>query len=336
MRRRRLLTRMLPVLALGGLAKPHIARTAPSGLRELRYQGWANAVTYPELAEDLGYLAPLRLNWVGNTISGPQDIQATVTGDIDLGGAFNGSIEKLIAAGAPIQAVIGYTGADKLTWRGLYVPEDSPIQGPRDLIGKRIGVNTLGAHYEFVIDEYLQRRGLTADEIKEVILVPQPPSAQEQTLRLKQVDAAILDGIFREKAVDRGGLRLLVSDYQILGEFTAASYVLTKRFIAQQPEAAHQVVQGIARAIEWSRTQDPKTVIARMQDLIRRRGRNEDPGPAAYWLSPGLAGKGGVLEDRFFSLFIDWYRKNGDAAIGKLHPKDVYTNAFNPYTSAQG
>ena len=46
---------------------------------ELRYQGWASKVLYPELAEDLGYLAPIKLKWVGNTISGPQDIQAAVT-----------------------------------------------------------------------------------------------------------------------------------------------------------------------------------------------------------------------------------------------------------------
>ncbi len=38
-------------------------------------KGWAGQVTFPELAEDLGYLAPVKLKWVGNTISGPQDIQ---------------------------------------------------------------------------------------------------------------------------------------------------------------------------------------------------------------------------------------------------------------------
>ncbi len=70
---------------------------------ELRYQGWASKVLYPELAEDLGYLAPIKLKWVGNTISGPQDIQAAVTGDVDFGGAFNGSIVKLAAAHAPVR-----------------------------------------------------------------------------------------------------------------------------------------------------------------------------------------------------------------------------------------
>ncbi|MBB2912473.1 hypothetical protein FHS43_003756 [Streptosporangium becharense] len=77
---------------------------------ELRHQGSAGAVTFPEPAEHLGYLAPLKLKWVGNTISGPQDIQSAATGQTDFGGAFNGAITKLVAAGAPIKDVVGYHG----------------------------------------------------------------------------------------------------------------------------------------------------------------------------------------------------------------------------------
>src|ERR1051325_9421855 len=74
-----------------GLIAPAFAES-PLEKTEIRYQGWAGQVTFTELAEDLGYLAPLKLKWVGNTISGPQDIQTVVTGDIDVGGAFYGAI----------------------------------------------------------------------------------------------------------------------------------------------------------------------------------------------------------------------------------------------------
>src|SRR5690349_7382189 len=100
------------------MAEPPLEKT------EIRYQGWAGQVTFTELAEDLGYLAPLKLKWVGNTISGPQDIQTVVTGDIDIGGAFYGAIIKLIAARAPIKAVVGYYGSDADTYYGYYVKED--------------------------------------------------------------------------------------------------------------------------------------------------------------------------------------------------------------------
>src|SRR6185436_11240831 len=57
---------------------------------ELRYQSLAGHVLYPELAEDLGYLAPLKLRSVGSTYSGPQDLQSTATNDTDFSLAFNG------------------------------------------------------------------------------------------------------------------------------------------------------------------------------------------------------------------------------------------------------
>lgn len=60
-----------------------------------------------ELAESLGYLAPLRLSFEGSTISGPQSVQAVVTGDTEFGGAFNGAVINLVAGKAPIRALVG-------------------------------------------------------------------------------------------------------------------------------------------------------------------------------------------------------------------------------------
>ncbi|WP_354062372.1 ABC transporter substrate-binding protein [Bradyrhizobium sp. RT6a] len=153
-----------------GLMAPAFAEP-PLEKTDIRYQGSAGQVTFIELAEDLGYLAPLKLKWVGNTMSGPQDIQTVVTGDIDISGAFYGAILKLIAAKAPVKAVVGYYGSDANTYYGYFVKDDSPIKTARDLIGKKVAVNTLGARLEFVLREYLARSGLSASEAKQVTLV---------------------------------------------------------------------------------------------------------------------------------------------------------------------
>ena len=141
----------------------------PAGLEltELRHEPYAGMVTFPELAEELGYLAPIKLKYMGSTISGPASIQSVVTGDTDFGGAFHGAIIKLVAAKAPIKAVVGYYGADAETFQGFYVLEDSPIRNGRDLIGKKVALNTLGAHSEFMWREYLSREGLSEAEIKQ-------------------------------------------------------------------------------------------------------------------------------------------------------------------------
>nr|WP_114381917.1 ABC transporter substrate-binding protein [Paenibacillus prosopidis] len=300
-------------------------------VNELRYQGGIGSVTYPELAEDLGYLAPLKLKFIGNTISGPQDIQSVVTGDTDFGGAFNGAIVKLLSAKAPITPVIAYYGVDDNTWSGYYVLDGSPIKTARDLIGKKIAVNTLGAHHEFVIKEYLNREGLTADEIKQVTLVVVPPVTSEQTLRANQIDVATLGGVLRDKALERGGIHPLFTDKDLFGVFSAGSYVLTNKFIKENPRATRKFVEATAKAIEWARTTPREEVVARFEKIINNRGRKEDASTVKFWKSTGIAGKGGLISDVEFETWVNWLINEGTIKEGELNGKDLYTNEFNPY-----
>jgi ABC-type nitrate/sulfonate/bicarbonate transport system substrate-binding protein len=299
--------------------------------RVLRYQGSVGAVTLPELAEDLGYLGDVKLTWIGNTISGPQDIQAATTGDTDFGGAFNGAIVKLVAAKAPVKAVVGYYGSNEITNMGFYVLDGSPIKTARDLIGKKIGVNTLGAHAEAVIKTYLTRNGLTDAEARQVELIVVPPVNTEQSLRQGQIDVAALSQLFRDKALDRGGIHPLFTDFGLLGTFTAGSYVLRNDFIKKNPGTVRTFVTGVGKAIEWSRSQPRDVVIARLTDILHRRGRNEDDSALKFWKSYGVAGKGGVIADTDFSTWVDWLNRAGELNGKQVTAKDVYTNEFNAY-----
>jgi ABC-type nitrate/sulfonate/bicarbonate transport system substrate-binding protein len=302
---------------------------------ELRYQGNNGTVTPVELAEDLGYLAPLRLNFVGSTVSGPASVQAVVTGDTDFGGAFNGAVIKLIAAKAPIMAVIGYYGVDDERRSGFYVLNDSPIASARDLIGKKVSMNTLGAHSEFMVKEYLFRAGLTGEDARQVMLVVLPPVNGEQALRQKQVDVAVLGDIYRDRAIEHGGVRSVISDYEMFGEFTAGSYVMKTSFIRDNPKTARKFVEAVGRAIEWARHTPREQVIARFLSIIAKRGRNEDVAAIKYWRSYGVAGRGGLISDKDFQVWLDWMIKGGELAPGQLDLRQVYTNDLNPL-SAEG
>lgn len=318
-------------LTLLGIASTAVACGSANGTptKTLRYQGSAGQVTLPELAADLGYLGDVKLEWVGNTTSGPQDIQSAATGQTDFGGAFNGAVVKLAAAGAPIKAVIGYYGSDQYSYNGYYVLEDSPIRTARDLIGKKIGMNTLGAHYEAVLDIYLQRNGFSANDIKQVEPLVVPPLNAEQSLRQQQIDVAVLSGIIRDKALHTGGIRALFTDVQLLGSFTAGSYVLTNSFIQRNPDTVRTFVTGVAKAIEWTKTTPVDQVIARMADIVHKRGRNEDTGALQYWKSYGVAETGGRISDNDLSRWADWLVERGDIQQGQVKVADIYTNQFN-------
>lgn len=298
---------------------------------ELRYQGSVGNVSPAELAEDLGFLAPVKLRFVGSTISGPQSIQAVVTGDTDFGGAFNGAVVKLFLAKAPIQAVIGYYGVDKETWGGFYVLDDSPIKGARDLIGKKVAMNTLGAHYEFVLKEYLLRNGLSREEARQVSMVVVPPVNAEQALRQRQVEVSTLSTIMRDRALERGGIRRLFSDYDLFGAFTAGAYVMNRHFLRDNPRTARKFVEATAKAIAWEQQTPRAEVVARFEAIVAKRGRNEDASALKYWQSVGVAGEGGAISDKDFQLWIDWLVREGELQEGQIPLHELYTNELNPF-----
>lgn len=331
--RRSLFKSGLGALAAGTVLSGCSASAEPRADRThvVRYQGWSGEVLYPELAEDLGLLGNVRLNWIGNTTSGPQDIQATLTGDVDVGGAFNGAIVRLAALGAPLKSVISYYGADTLTLCGFYVPEDSPIRGPRDLIGRTVGVNTLGAHHEDVLHMYLERGGLTPEEIQSVQLVVVPPVSAEQALRSGQLDVAALSDYRRDKALTRGRLREVFSDHQLLGTFSAGCYLVRDSFVVENPDTTRAFVAGTAHAIRWAQTQPRDVVVRRMVEIIGKRGRNEDDSSVHYWKSPGIAGRGGIVHDREFRTWKQRCETDGRIPPGSVRVPDLYTNDFNPY-----
>ncbi|ODB75056.1 MULTISPECIES: ABC transporter substrate-binding protein [Micromonospora] len=334
---RRALTAAVALLALTTTATACGADAAAGAqTKELRYQGSVGQVTLPELAADLGYLGDVKLNWIGNVTGGPADIQATATGQSDFGGAFNGAIVKLQAANAPITAVVSYYGSDAQTFQGYYVLDGSPIRGPRDLIGKRVGMNTLGAHAEAVLRTWLARGGLTAAEIGTVELVALPPVNTEQSLRARQIDVAVLGGVIRDKAVANGGIRTVFTDYELLGAFSAGSYVFRDDFLTRNPDTVRTFVTAVGKAIEWARTQPRETVVARLKAIIAKRGRNEDTTLVEYWKSSGVAEPGGLITDREFATWIDWLADTGELKGERPKPSDLYTNRFNAAATPGG
>jgi ABC-type nitrate/sulfonate/bicarbonate transport system substrate-binding protein len=300
----------------------------------LRYQGSVGSVTPPELAADLGYLGPVTLDWVGNTTSGPQDIQSAATGQTEFGGAFNGAVAKLHSAGAPITAVISYYGVDQYSYNGFYTLADSSISSAQGLFGKKVGMNTLGAHLEAVLDIYLGRNGVSAGDVKKVEPLVVPPVNTEQSLRAHQIDVATLGGVLRDKALADGDIKALFTDYDLLGTFSAGTYVFRNDFLAKNPDTVRAFTSGVGKAIEWARTTPLPEVVDRFTEIIKKRGRNEDTSTLKYFKSYGIAGTGGVVAEKEFATWITWLEQQGQIPKGKVKAADVYTNKYNSFAKA--
>lgn len=316
-----------------GCSSPHVEHHA--AVHELRYQSYPGLVSLPELAQDLGYLGDIKLSYVGSVQGGPQDLLTLVAGDVDFAGAFNGAVVKVIAAGLDVVPVVASYGSDAEQNVGFYVLENSPIRSARDFIGKKVAVNAYGAHYDFVVKDYLARHGLTEQEIRQVELIMLPPVSSEQALRNGQIDIAVFSGILEKRALKTSGVRSIFKDIDLYGPFTAGSYSMRGDFIQQNPEVARTFVSGVAQAQEWLHRTPKEQIIARMESIIEKRQRNENTVLIPYYTGTGVHEIGGVQKDQDFAPWVKALEQEHKLKPNQIDVSRIYSNEFNPYATTQ-
>ncbi|WP_068273449.1 ABC transporter substrate-binding protein [Aldersonia kunmingensis] len=308
------------------------SQTTADGKTVLRYQGSPSQVRWYELADHLGYFERVSLEWKGDTTSGPQDIQSVATNQVDIGGAFNGSVAKLQQAGSKVTAVLSDVGSDADTFQGYYSLEGSGINTARDLIGKKVGINTLGAYHEYAIKEWLHREGLSDNEINQVEFLVVPPVNTEQALHQKQIDVGNLGTIIKDVALEHGGLHELFRDTDLIGSLAISSFVVRDDYLESNPDDVRDFVQGTARAIRWAQTHTREEVIAKYEEIINARGRAENTDYVQHWKSAGVPTPGGVIHAEEYSLWVDEAVRLGELPAG-IDVNTLFTNEYNPYAN---
>lgn len=324
---------VIGVSVVAGCTTQQVDKNPASEVTHLRYQSYPGLVSLPELAQDLGYLGKLKLDYVGTVQGGPQDLLTLVSGDVDFASAFNGAVVKVIAAGLDVVPVVASYGSDEDMNVGFYVLENSPIRSPRDFIGKKVAVNAFGAHYEFVVKDYLLRHGLTEKEIRDVELIVLPPVSTEQSLRNGQIDIAVFSGILEKRALKTGGVRPIFKDIDLYGPFTAGSYAMRRDFIAQHRDAAKTFVSGVARAQEWLHNTPKEQIVARMESIIDKRQRNETKVLIPYYTGTGVKDVGGLQKNQDFEPWVNALVQAQKLKPHQLNVSTLYSNELNPYAA---
>jgi len=297
----------------------------------IRYQTSGSLIDLGELAQALGYIDGIKLDRVGEVQGGPASLQALATKQVDIGGAFNGALAKVVSTGVPITGVLAYYGSSEDSVSALLTLKGSDITSAKDLIGKEIAVNTLGANSEAIIDTYLTKEGLSKEEIAKVTLVPLPSLNAEAALREKQVDAAYLGQVAKEIAVSRGGVESLFTDVDLVGPYNGGSLALRDDFIKDNPQTTKKLVAGMAKALEYSQTQPQEKTIGVITKYLKEHNRGEEAAALAHWKGAGVATPGGVIRDQDFDIWLDWLGNEGEVDSGSIKAGDIYTNEFNPY-----
>jgi ABC-type nitrate/sulfonate/bicarbonate transport system substrate-binding protein len=303
-----------------------------AGFQTIRYQTTPGSFDPVEFASYLGDIPGIQIKSVGTVLGGPADIQAVATDSSDIGGAFDGSIIAAIAAGAKLKAVVGYYGSNKLSYSGIYVKAESSITSAKDLIGKTVAVNTLGANDTEVASLWLAKEGLTPAQIKQVEFVVISPTEAAEALQTGRVDAAFLSFATRQLALKTIKIQPLMTDIGLLGPYTGGSLVLRPDFIEEHPAEAKELVTGVAKAIHWLQVTPRPTVIDTAEKIAAAHGRSStDDAWIPSWRSQGVAETGGYIKPTDFSRWITAMQISGQLKKGQVSLSQIYTNEFNPY-----
>ena len=115
--------------------------------------------------------------------------------------------------------------------------KDSGIKTARDLIGKKVAVNTLGANNEAVLDTWFDQEGLTDEEQDQITLVPLPPLNTPEALGKGQVDAAVLSFISYKATAAQYDVVELITDVDVVGgPYVGGGLTLRNEFIERNPD----------------------------------------------------------------------------------------------------
>jgi ABC-type nitrate/sulfonate/bicarbonate transport system substrate-binding protein len=288
--------------------------------------GYGYVATY-EVADALGWLREkgIRLESEGYSSGGPESLAAMASGSVDLAGAALPAIINAMAGGAKILGVMPGGGINKDVSSKFYVLADSDIKAPQDLRDKSIAVNTLGAHLDYTVQEYLRNHGLNQDAAK-LITVPGPQL--DQVLRHKQADVVAVgawQAIFAGKIEAEGGVRVLFTDYEVLGPIALGSTAMERTFIDRHPQAVKDFVTATARAADWTaeHPEEARRIIAK---ILAQRGENA--ALAKYWRGFGLR-EHALFTDHDAQFWVDVAVRDGRLKPGQLTPDDIETNRYN-------
>ena len=293
----------------------------------LRYLASQGSLSAFELADALGYFKDTGISFKneGYATGGPASLFALASKNVEIGSAATVAVLNSIGGGNDFVAAYPSNGINKTTESIFYSLDGSPIKSIKDLAGKTIAVNTLGAHLDYTVREALHSVGLPENAAK-LVVVPGPQL--EQVLRSKQVDVTAFgywQKTFEGAALKNGPLQKIFGDTDILGEIAGGFIVLRRDWVQAHPAAAKIFVEKSQEALEYARKnpEETKKVIA---DGLKARGENPDI--VQFFTGFGVR-EGGKGTTRDLQFWIDILARGGTLKEGQLKAENILFNAAN-------
>ncbi len=127
---------------------------------------------------------------------------------------------------------------------------DAPINGPKDLRGKKIGVLAIGTGADASTRLMLKKNGI--DPVKDATIVEIPAPAMEEALRSKKIDAGFFAPLFAYKAMAAGGVKKVFDSYQAWGKPYLFSFVVARNdYLKKSPDAVKGFLEDYVALLKY-------------------------------------------------------------------------------------
>jgi ABC-type nitrate/sulfonate/bicarbonate transport system substrate-binding protein len=266
---------------------------------------------------------------------GTVTMQALLANNTDVTGGSVSIWVNAIGKGAKVKLLLPGGVTEQPEHSGLLVLEESGIHSIKDLAGKKIAVNVLGAEADFIIRTFLKQNRLTINQVELVVV---PAENQEQVLRSKQVDAiawTTSGGTQFERTVEKGGVRRVPgsSSFETRGNTNLLTTCegFRDEFIKAHPDAVKRYLRAVdgARRVVWEEfKKNPERVRTAYADISGEKGGNREL--AKYYRGPRWTPENQFIKDQDIQFWIDKFTEDGILKPGQVKLTDVYTNEFNP------
>lgn len=292
------------------------------------------------VAEGMGYFAEegLDVNII-NTGGSVDTVQATISGQIDIGSATPEPIMQAVVdeAGGDLVMIYNYLRAPT---GSIAVPADSEIESLEDFRGATIGASSLGSGNILLTNGILNKAGVGEDEI-EYLAVGVGGQAL-QALQSGQVDGlALWDTEYA--AMEAQGLALRTFSHPDAQQLFSTTYFATPDYVEENADVIARFGRAMAKASLFTAT-NPEAALQIMyelhsdtriagqsleeqleQDLIGLERRNQlliagDPSATGSW---------GAYDPDAVAEWVD-FASGAEIIAEAVDPESLYDNSMVP------
>lgn len=151
----------------------------------------------------------------------------------------------------------GNVSTTRSTSSPIYVSRTSSIRMPKDLIGKRIGLNGLRALSEVALDTWLLKNGIDAEKVHLTEITFNEMGA---AVARGVIDAAMIAEPAGSVALKTNDLRVLADPYQAISKRTLVScWFTTIAYARANPDIVKRFTSAIYATARWANTHHNET-----------------------------------------------------------------------------